>query len=400
MQLTFYEKILIKALYLIGAAIIVLQLVGLNDLVSNFFTMTFVFTGLLWAFTVTRGLTADDLFAWGIIFVAFVHVFINAWATDTSLSFSYLRKVVMFATSVLFLTTVSKLRVDRGTTRFLFWSNTGLALVLIAFFLFRRRAMYELNGIPTRYLTFRFINPNLAALFLTCIAFLLIAQVQQARVRWHRWLSFVLAVVMVVFIVLTESRSALVAALGYFLLIGWMILRKKSFRPLSKWLLALIAVFPLLFAFWYMAVINMDWLHSVFGFMVREGKALTNRKEIWQRALNAFMQSPIVGAYSQMSNRTGTSQMHNTHLDIMTSYGVSVLAAVCVWLYRLMKKKNFGSLGAPQTIYMVGFIGTLLLGNGEAALFSGGLGIYLFIGSFLLLSNPLEETADEAGIRQ
>ena len=43
---------------------------------------------------------------------------------------------------------------------------------------------------------------------------------------------------------------------------------------------------------------------------------------------------------------------------------------------------------------LTGFIATLLLGVGEAALFSGGLAIYLFMGFFLMYATQ-EQPARE-----
>jgi len=72
------------------------------------------------------------------------------------------------------------------------------------------------------------------------------------------------------------------------------------------------------------------------------------------------------------------SQMHNSHLDIAASYGIPVLILVCVLLARWLRQ--------GRGRYMIGFACALLLGLGEAAVFSGGLGIYIFAGLFLLLA--------------
>ena len=42
---------------------------------------------------------------------------------------------------------------------------------------------------------------------------------------------------------------------------------------------------------------------------------------------------------------------------------------------------------------MLAFACAIILGIGEAALFSGGLGLYIFVGSLLLLSGYTEEVA-------
>jgi hypothetical protein len=42
-------------------------------------------------------------------------------------------------------------------------------------------------------------------------------------------------------------------------------------------------------------------------------------------------------------------------------------------------------------IYMLAFCCAILLGIGEAAVFAGGMGIYIFVGTFLLLANMEDE---------
>lgn len=118
------------------------------------------------------------------------------------------------------------------------------------------------------------------------------------------------------------------------------------------------SVAPLLFAGLYMRVVDAPFFARFFSFATAEGKELNSRTDIWEPAFRRFASSPVLGAYCQISDGTGMSQLHNTHVDILVSYGTSVLV-------------------------LAGFICVLLLGIGEAALFSGGLGITLFFGVFL-----------------
>lgn len=110
-----------------------------------------------------------------------------------------------------------------------------------------------------------------------------------------------------------------------------------------------------------------------------EGKELNSRTDIWEPAFRRFASSPVLGAYCQISDGTGMSQLHNTHVDILVSYGTSVLVLTCVFLYVLMRDLRT----EVSDDALAGFICVLLLGIGEAALFSGGLGITLFFGVFL-----------------
>jgi ATP-dependent Lon protease len=88
---------------------------------------------------------------------------------------------------------------------------------------------------------------------------------------------------------------------------------------------------------------------------------------------------------------TGKSQMHNSHLDIAASYGIPVLILVCVLLTCYMHHRGRSYTQKSSYIYMLAFCCAILLGIGEAAVFAGGMGIYIFVGTFLLLANMEDE---------
>ncbi len=122
---------------------------------------------------------------------------------------------------------------------------------------------------------------------------------------------------------------------------------------------------------------------------------MNSRSKVWKAAFQAFESSPVFGAYYQISGGTGLSQMHNTHVDILTSYGLSVLVLVCVYLYLLMRDSQMKVKPSASSTPLLGFICALFLGVGEAALFSGGLSVYLFFGIFLAMTDKGKETDEE-----
>ena len=160
---------------------------------------------------------------------------------------------------------------------------------------------------------------------------------------------------------------------------------------MGKWLALLIAVFPGVFALLYIAVVNTPWVRETFAFLVDEGKGLDSRLEIWENGLQYLGSFPFLGAYSEISNGTGTFQMHNTHMDIACSYGVPVLIMTCYLLWRYLHQDNRIYTSKESFTYLLGFVSAVLMGIGEAALFSGGLGVYVLIGSFLLMANQRQE---------
>ena len=100
-------------------------------------------------------------------------------------------------------------------------------------------------------------------------------------------------------------------------------------------------------------------------------------------------ENPVFGEYYQISAGTGSFQLHNTHIDILASYGVIVFLLVCVFLMRLIHNKNKIYKDKTSFLCMLGFASTIFLGLGEAAVFSGGLAIYMWCGLFLILKNRL-----------
>ena len=93
-----------------------------------------------------------------------------------------------------------------------------------------------------------------------------------------------------------------------------------------------------------------------------------------------------------MSGGTGISQAHNTCLDVLTSYGVIVFALTVIFLTYILYW-NGKKLAEKKFLYLAAFGCLLLMGTGEAALFSGGLCIQVVVGIFLALINVKESDA-------
>ena len=394
MSQTQIESILIRLLYLAGGLIVVFQGLGSLPLVSLCFTATFFLVVLLWLCSLIRGIDRMDALTLVILGLSLLSVALNAWQTGTPLSFGYLKKLVMFMCTVIFFQCAHKLRPDRAAVRFLGWLLTGLSLFLVGYYFLEPRYTFFMNRQVSQYLTFRFTNPNLCALFLLCLYMAQLLLLLDASGKGRRFLHGCVAGAMLYFLYRTQSRNALRAAItgtGIHLLI---LLRRSPFR-ISAWYALPVAVLPLVFVFIYVAVIDNEMVRDMFAFMDSEGKELNTRLVVWLPALEHFADSPLIGAYSQISEGTGMSQMHNSHLDVLAGYGAPVLVLVCVLLF-LFIRGHRDTVSRHNTAARIFFSGTLLIGLGEAALFSGGLGIYIFAGLFLLLTDPGKQPQGEA----
>ena len=377
---------LLRLDYLFGAAIIVCQLLNLHTLTSTFFYGTFFLTLMLWLCTTLERFDWLDLLVVLISVLAFTSVIMNGILAGAGFSFQYMKKYIMLCCTVIFFAAASKITIDEHTVRFLECLCLGIGAFLLLMFLSKNAQMHFLNGKYSQYLTFRFTNPNLTALFLSCmIMFLIAASFQERNIAW-KCLLLIMAAVEAVFLYLTWSRNSMLATAAFVCISLLLFLRKKQIK-LKKWILWMAAVAPLLFAVIYMKFVYNATIAKMLSYIVREGKGLDSRVSIWNQAITAFEDSPIFGAYYQISNGTGTSQLHNTHIDILASYGIIVFVMVCIFLYGVMRRKQERKQSYTQTIALVGFICALLLGIGEAALFSGGLSVYLYFGIFLLTNN-------------
>lgn len=388
------DAFLLKTLFLLAVGMVVAQSLGLDSLTSYMFLLTFPLTVLLWLRTIRTTVTALDVLLVVTIGLALINVLINASMTGTGVGFSYIRKLIIFCITLLFFQTAYRLKIGDDMVRFMNLTADLLVLYLIlAYFVFNVQ-MFQLHGRLSVYLTFHMDNPNLTALFLICLYMLEMYRLFTPE-RWYfKLLHIVMAAFLALFIVQTQSRNALLVMVIFTAVCAWLVFRGTRKMKLGKLRSALIAVFPAAFVSVYVALIYTPVIQDLFGFLVSEGKKLDSRTKVWAGALENLRSSPIVGAYSQISQGSGSSQMHNTHLDIACSYGIPVLILVCILLWNYLHQKDRIYRDKSGYIYILGFACAIILGIGEAALFSGGLGLYILVGGFMMLANHSEGKSD------
>lgn len=387
MELRRWERGLLKALYLIEAGIVAAQVLGQGSLTSVLFLLTFPVTVLLWLGTVRSTVSRMDLLMLGTAALAVMNVLFNASAAGAQLSFSYLKKVIIFIMSLMFLQTAYRVRITGELAGFIGRVVDVLTVFLIFMFFWRNAQMHLLNGFVTVYLTFRFSNPNLTSLFLSSMYMIQMRALVVPGSLGGKLFHIVLAVFLAFFVVQTQSRNCLLVLAFFTAASVWLVIRKRRRFRVRYGLAAAVAVFPAAFALAYTLLVSSKRIQQMFSFLVGEGKGLDSRVVVWERAWKNLASSPVIGAYYQGSNGTGQFQLHNTHLDIAVSYGVPVLILICILLTVWLHQEERDDSGTDQFVSMLGFACAVMLGMGEAALFSGGLGIYIFMGSLLLLSN-------------
>lgn len=399
--------ILLQALFLCVGGIIVMKMFGVDKLSSVLFLMTFPLTGLLWLWSIRRGLKRTDLLMIGLSMLAVGCVLLDLMINKGSFSFSYMRKVIMFIMTLLFLQSMSKLRPDWRLAEFIQVLVDVLTVLMAVMFVAFHDRMYMINGIVSRYLTCGFGNPNALAMYLAPMFMLTFCNLMKKRgSRKERIFRTVVLILLAFFVLATQSRNALMMLMLFGVVAVYVIfqekIERKTGRPIPlrcpNWLAWVIGLFPIIFAVLYMAMIGTDWVGKLFGFMVTEGKELDSRVKEWSPAFEVIFKSPIIGSYFNISGGTGSSQMHSTHVDTAACYGIPVMLLMSymqkIYIHqsgKLYKEKvNF--------LYMTAFCCSLLMGTFEAAVYSGGLGVYVFALVFLALSRSRKTEEEETAV--
>ena len=385
------DGLLLKLQMFLAALMVVAQTLGLDGLTSYVFLGTFPLTVLLWLRTIRQRITGLDVLMVLTVALAALSVMINASLTGTGLGFGYIKKLIIFAVTILFLQAAHRLQIKSDVVRFLNRMVDLLVVYLIIIYFYLNIRMFLINGRISAYLTFNMNNPNLTALFLSCLYMLELYRLFSPERWFFKLLHIVMAMFIAFFVFQTQSRNCLIVLLLFTAVCARMIFKGRGKMKVGSLGAGITAVFPALFIGVYFLMLNVPSLQKVFDFLVSEGKGLDSRLLIWEPALEELTHSPIVGAYSQISNGTGVSQMHNTHLDVACSYGIPVLILVCVLLWHYLHQGGRCYKNKSGYIYMLSFACAIIMGIGEAALFSGGLGLYVFVGSFLLLASHTEE---------
>lgn len=377
------DALLLKLQFLTLAGIVVTQPLGWAPVSSILFSLTFVWTACFWLVMAKKRLRGVNVLGLLLMLLSLACVLANAMLTGTALSFGYFKKVFIFCTTLLFFGAMEGYRPEKRTVDFLLRLNTLLALFLGVMYLWQGEAMRWMNGRVTQYLTFRFTNPNLTAAFLAAACILETVGLFSAR-RGSRWGHGALAVLMACFAAGTRCRNIQWLLLVFFLVALTAALFPRP-RKLGPGMAVLIGTGPLVFAQAYRMLVHSPWVRRLFSFWTGDGKPLDSRMVIWNRAAEAFAASPLVGAYSQISGGMGWSQMHNSHLDVLASYGGPACVLFCMFLVQLLRSPE--AQGRTAFLCRAGFACLLLSGVGEAMLFSGGMGIYLFAGALRMLAN-------------
>lgn len=309
-----------------------------------------------------------------LIAVCMFNVIQNALLSGGNVSFDYMKKLFMFSAFVLTMHYACSDgdSLDKKSITLIKLIPLFGAIELIISFLFLGNTETFAHGI-----TLGFSNPNFTGMWVFHFILYAIILLLDSKEHKHKWWMRILLISVIGLLswllYFTETRSCFIALAAFLLLL---VLGYFNIR-IPPWACILIAAFPLILAIFYLNYVNSDWVRNTFSFMVSEGKSLTSRVWIWNRSLGFFYRHPLTGDYYGISGGTGQSQLHNTHIDILCSYGIIPLALFIALLTRTLRLMLKKVESFKQYAAFVAFCTVIIMGSFEAAVVSGAMGMNL-----------------------
>lgn len=315
-----------------------------------------------------------------LVLLSSINVIINALLSPISIiNFDYFKKLILFLSAISFFFVIAENKVENYEQKIALRVGFFLALSFpVAYYLLDIRTMLG------QFLTMGFTNPNLTALWLLH-GFLFVAYVFfRFKNIWIKGILVALEASLLNIVILTSNRAIWVALLSFVVLVMFAV-RKKS-KGLSPKLITLIILLPIIVVVFYDTFLSSSFFQSTFSFMISEGKGLGSRAPVWNFALEKLKTGWLLGDYSGISYGTGMSQMHNTHLDTLCSYGFVPFILFIYLLREVIIKINEEVTTLAQYIALCAFLAVIIFGIFEAAMFSGSTGLVYLTGGFLLLA--------------
>lgn len=376
--------------YLLVLGIAYFTMIDKPSVVSDLITLTFPLVLIVFLHLYQRHIVPS--YYTGLVITLSILVFLNIsiWLVinDGAGGFNYYKKAIMFLTTVIWFIYCSFTKISRPTLYYILFINL---LLVSLYHLFFKEIFEEIEG--ESFVTLNFSNPNLTGMFIlnsllyVGISIVCVREITHKIIYQIIWLGINITLFIGSFsiLLLTGNRSSLMALIFWagLVILDWVSVH--NFKP-KKWIIAILVAFPFLFLFIYTSFAHSLGETVSFGMEIR-GKTNTSRNHVWMPIINEFYHYFLIGDYYKISNGTGVSQLHNTHLDIFASYGIIPLILYIVFLYKISVKAWFNSHSKIQRTALYAFLSLLVSCTFEAGLVAGSAGLFILSGGFLLLCN-------------
>ena len=305
------------------------------------------------------------------------HVWFNGMVYGGALNFGYFKKLIMFLSFIYLSYYAVNISLCRARLLNVIKTSPLIAgVVMVVSYFFLGKTELWAGGI-----TLGFNNPNTAGIWLLHLILYGILYVLECPKKKIRILYVPIIAAMFRMLELTRTRSCYIA-LAFFAVLLFLRIFKIQ---INTSICFAIAVAPLICTFIYLNIADSYWFQSKFAFLVSDGKPLTSRMSLWTHAFEVIKTHFLFGDYCGISNGTGMSQLHNTHLDVLCSYGIVPFLLFIKLLYKniiqILRKANTFYKYAAFT----SFCAVLIMGTFEAAVVSGSMGLNLLTVGFIVL---------------
>lgn len=371
----------IKLEIVLVACIIFFTVIQQDTLVSVCFALSFI---VLLIYTLDRiARKKFNLAVLLLILLAIVNVVLNAGiSAEAVLGFNYFKKVIMFAAFILSLYFAQEDEVSESAykTALLLPCICAVGLVF-SYFIAGNTVMYG-GGI-----TLGFSNPNFTGMWLLHLLIYMFLFVVSCEYKlWIRVLAAAMLIPIAWLLVQTRARSCLVGLVVFagLIVLGLIFKPRRILRPV---ILAVIILFPILVVVVYQSLLEASWFQNLFAFLTYEGKGLDARLRVWNPAILSLKEHVLLGDYCGISDGTGSSQLHNTHLDVVCSYGLIPFLLFLKVLFGEGKKMLSGCTAYFNYFAICGYFAIIATGAFEAAVVAGAMGMNLLTAGLVLLAN-------------
>lgn len=357
---------------------------GITFLTSILISCTFIYTTLLYVWKlVNHKLDPTQNL---IIFFSIVLVFINITISGFG-GFNYYKKAIMYICTLLLLVYNCNSKVSLKSV----WCFILINAVIGLLYLMSYKQGFDIYE-GEILLTLNFSNPNQTGMFiLTTLLYILLPAISvlESSNLFKKFLVLALFVPLCIFLykilILTGCRSAIMAVFLFVFLALYDYWRRGK-KWMKKWMMTIIAVLPFIFVFIYTNWASLVTVDVSFG-IENSGKSALTRLIIWEPIVNDFLHYFTFGDYYGISNGTGVSQMHNTHLDVYASYGMLPLILFIILLRKILWMTYINTSTRFQRLALYAFIASMVIGTFEASYVAGSGGLFILTNGFLLLAN-------------
>lgn len=368
----------VKVEFVLTFLIVFFTIVQEHVIISFCFALSFIILMLYLLLQIKKPMSFKVL---TLVILALINVVINALLSNGwSFEFDYFKKVIMFVNFVMLLYFSYRDKVLESTYKLLIYIVTLTSFMLVLSYLFFGNIVTYAGGI-----TLGFNNSNFTGMWLLHMAVYVSLLIMHLKYRTLlKSLLTMLFIILVYLIILTKARSCMLGIIVFILLC---LLDKLELQKIlmKKYFVGLIVLAPAIIVGIYKYLLSSTWFMQLFSFLVSAGKGLDSRLIVWNPAIEAFRDNIWLGDYFGISNGTGMSQLHNTHLDVLCSYGIIPFVLFVYILYFICCKSRKNDYFNRCALY--GFFSVVIMGSFEAAVVAGAMGMNILTAGLILLAN-------------